>query len=143
MYLLDGNPDPEKVDLSDERGENFYPFFNYNIINDYNELSIPSSNNIDEGSYLDNKRQWFKNKTYNSDTKNLYNPLFRCQSFNEEISNIRSRSIKLILSQQTKNILNNWSNLYRYAYNKAVGIFKETGLTGRSALLKEPGLYQK
>lgn len=41
-----------------------------------------------------------------------------------------TKKIKLFLSCQTKQIFNEWSHLFRYAYNRAIWYFKETGLTG-------------
>lgn len=131
MYLLSNLPDPDKVDQADERGEDFYPFFNNKIQNHYDELPL-TYKNTEISNNLDNKSQWFLNKKYYPKSENLYNPLFSVNFIPEEQEKVRTRRIKLILPQQTKIIVTEWSNLYRFAYNKAVGIFKDTGLTGRS-----------
>lgn len=110
-----------------------YPFWNENMRDNYNNVWLYDKNiQIAETRKLNNNHNnWFytKQSSFNDAIKKkiYYLPLLHDKI---EKSNIRIKKIKLKILSQTKNILNEWSHLYRYAYNRAVWYFNETGLTG-------------
>lgn len=133
MYKLSADPDPELINIADDRGPHFYPFYNRKRKNDYNKLILPKSIDIIQNNLLGNKRQWFINKEHIFDYNKSKNINFT-HNYNDTTPTdyIRMRKIKLILPKQTENIVIKWNNLYRFVYNKSVGIFNDTGLIGMS-----------
>lgn len=130
MFNLSIDTDPDLIYLSDERGSDFYPFFNYKRKNDYDKIIMPVSNIVSENNLLWKNKQWFTNKTYDFNKK-INNTSFIFNNVNDYASNdVRMRKIKLILPTQTKKIVNEWNNLYRFVYNKSIGIFNDTSLVG-------------
>lgn len=92
MYLTDY----KFKDRTDNRGKDFYQFYNPALQSNYDELILPCF-------FPHKNEQWFLNKTYFSDASNLYNPSF-CYDRNcvENVENMSTRRIKLILPLRRK-----------------------------------------
>lgn len=125
------------------RGKDCYPFWN-NVKKDlYNQLPLhPKIDCVDlDSSYLSgslNKKMlnsWFYTKKMLLQNKNLLEISYPLCKFltvdgmekeDIKLSNLKCRKIKLKVPTIVKKLWNEWSNLYRFTYNRALWFQKES-----------------
>lgn len=131
---LHTTPDPDLEHLADDRGPDFYPFWNEKRTQEYAKLWIPdgSRSRVESHRLGKNHDLWFQTRMISEgNTINNQTNFTTVDDGNMPKEIICCRKFKLKLSRETRDVVTRWSDLWRTCYNRAVWLFNETGMTGR------------
>lgn len=133
MIYLSNTPDKNLENLCDDSKNKYhYPFWNENMREYYDKIKLIENENLIYTKKLNNNhKNWFFNKFHYIGDNEIENINF-VHPFEDSQNDtfLRNKNIKININSQAKKQLTEWSHLYRYAYNRAVWFFNETGLTG-------------